>query len=169
MWIDAIDVKVRQHRRVVSVAVIIAVGVDADGQREVLGLDIGPSEAETFWTTFLRKFACRGLRGLKLVISYAHESLKAAVARVLNATGQRCRVGLLKKWLDRDSLLNMLRLGSGLPRELGSKERDQLELFASGSLRQLIPEDHILTRATVSTGVAATTSLVNAPLCMSVF
>jgi transposase-like protein len=90
-------VKARQHGRIVSVAVIVAVGVNADGRREVLGMDIGPSEAETFWTAFLRKLARRGLRGVKLVISDAHEGLKAAVVRVLLASWQRCRVGLLKK------------------------------------------------------------------------
>jgi transposase-like protein len=92
LWLDATYVKVRQASRVVSVAVIVAVGVNSDGRREVLGLDIGPSEAETFWMSFLRKLARRGLRGVKLVISDAHEGLKAAAAKVLGATWQRCRV-----------------------------------------------------------------------------
>jgi len=70
---------------IVSVAVIIAVGVNSDGRREILGMDIGPSEAETFWTAFLRKLARRGLRGVKLVISDAHEGIKATVAKVLLA------------------------------------------------------------------------------------
>ena len=69
LWIDATYLKVRQNGRIVSVAVIVAVGVNSDGRREVLGMDIGPSEAETFWTAFLRKLARRGLRGVKLVIS----------------------------------------------------------------------------------------------------
>ena len=93
LWIDATYMKVRQDGRIVSVAVIVAVGVNSDGRREVLGMDIGPSEAETFWTAFLRKLARRGLRGVKLVISDAHEGIKAAVAKVLNATWQRCRWG----------------------------------------------------------------------------
>jgi transposase-like protein len=71
LWIDATYVKVRQNGRIVSVAVIIAVGVNSDGRREVLGMDIGASEAEPFWTAFLRKLARRGLRGVKLVISDA--------------------------------------------------------------------------------------------------
>lgn len=91
--------KVRQSGRVVSVAVIIAVGVNGDGRREVLGMDIGPSEAETFWTAFLRKLTRRGLRGVKLVISDAQEGLKAAVARVLHATWQRCRVHFMRNAL----------------------------------------------------------------------
>src|SRR4051794_18099961 len=77
LWIDATYVKVRSNGRVVPVAVIMAVGVNADGRREVLGMDIGPSEAETFWTAFLRKLARRGLRGVKLVVSDAHEGIKA--------------------------------------------------------------------------------------------
>lgn len=92
LWLDATYVKVRQSGRVVSVAVIIAVGVNSDGRREVLGMDIGPSEAETFWTAFLRKLARRGLRGVKLVISDAHEGIKASITKVLHATWQRCRV-----------------------------------------------------------------------------
>jgi putative transposase len=99
LWIDATYVKVRQQGRIVSVAVIVAVGVNSDGRREVLGLDIGPSEAETFWTAFLRKLARRGLRGVKLVISDAHEGLKAAIAKVLNATWQRCRVHFMRNVL----------------------------------------------------------------------
>jgi putative transposase len=92
LWIDATYLKVRQAGRIVSVAVTIAVGVNSDGRREVLGMAIGASEAETFWTDFLRSLARRGLRGVRLVISDAHEGIKASVARVFNATWQRCRV-----------------------------------------------------------------------------
>jgi putative transposase len=99
LWIDATYVKVRSGGRVVSVAVIVAVGVNADGRREVLGMDVGPSEAETFWTEFLRKLRRRGLRGVKLVISDAHEGLKAAVAKILHATWQRCRVHFMRNAL----------------------------------------------------------------------
>ncbi len=69
--VDATYVRVHRNHRIVSVAVIVAVGVNADGRREVLGIDIGPSEAETFWTEFLRKLRRRGLRGVKLVVSDA--------------------------------------------------------------------------------------------------
>ena len=99
LWIDATYVKVRQDGRIVSVAVIVAVGVNTDGRREVLGMDVGPSEAETFWTAFLRKLARRGLRGVKLVISDAHEGIKASVAKVMNATWQRCRVHFMRNVL----------------------------------------------------------------------
>ena len=99
LWIDATYVKVRQSGRIVSVATIIAVAVNTEGRREVLGLATGPSEAEPFWTEFLRSLMRRGLRGVKLVISDAHEGLKAAVAKVLNATWQRCRVHFLRNAL----------------------------------------------------------------------
>jgi putative transposase len=92
VWLDATYVKVREAGRIVSVAAIIAVGVNGDGRREILGLAVGPSEAETFWTEFLRSLTRRGLRGVKLVISDAHLGLKAAIAKVLKATWQRCRV-----------------------------------------------------------------------------
>ncbi len=99
LWIDATYVKVRQAGRIVSVAVIVAVGANADGRREILGLDVGPSEAETFWTDFLRKLARRGLRGVKLVVSDAHEGIKAAVSKVLSCTWQRCRVHFMRNVL----------------------------------------------------------------------
>ena len=104
LWLDATYVKVRQAGRIVSVAATIAVAVNTDGRREVLGMATGASEAETFWTDFLRSLARRGLRGVKLVISDSHEGLKAAAARVLHASWQRCRVGLLKKLPGSDSL-----------------------------------------------------------------
>lgn len=99
LWIDATYVKVRSNGRIVSVAVIIAVGVNADGRREVLGMDIGPSEAETFWAEFLRKLRRRGLRGVKLVISDAHEGIKVAVSKLMNASWQRCRVHFMRNAL----------------------------------------------------------------------
>jgi putative transposase len=96
IWIDATYLKVRRGGRIVSVAVIIAVGVNSDGRREVLGLEVGTSESEPIWTAFLRKLTRRGLRGVKLVVSDAHEGIKAAVSKVLNATWQRCRVHFMR-------------------------------------------------------------------------
>jgi transposase-like protein len=96
LWIDATYIKVRQNGRIVSAAAIIAVGANADGRREILGMEIGPSEAETFWTGFLRGLARRGLRGVKLVISDGHEGIKAAVSKVMNAGWQRCRVHFMR-------------------------------------------------------------------------
>jgi len=84
---------------VVSVAVIIATGVDSDGRREALGIDIETSDAAPIWTAFLRKLTRRGLRGVKLVVSDAHEGIKAAVSKVLCASWQRCRVHFMRNVL----------------------------------------------------------------------
>jgi transposase-like protein len=92
LWLDATYVKVREAGRIVPVAVTVAVGVNGDGRREVLGMAVGSSEAEPFWLDFLRALKRRGLAGVKLVVSDAHEGLKAAVTKVLRATWQRCRV-----------------------------------------------------------------------------
>jgi putative transposase len=99
LWIDATYVKVREGGRIVSMAVIIAVGVNTDGRREVLGVATGPSEAEPFWKAFLRSLADRGLRGVKLVVSDDHKGLRAAASKVFNATHQRCRVHWLRNAL----------------------------------------------------------------------
>ena len=96
VWLDATYVKVRRDHHIVSVAVIVAVGVNTDGRREVLGMTVGHSEAEPFWTEFLRTLTRRGLRGVKLVVSDAHEGLKAAITKTLGATWQRCRVHFMR-------------------------------------------------------------------------
>lgn len=99
LWLDATYLKVRDGGRIVSVAAIIAVAVDTEGRRGIVGLHLGPSEAETFWTTFLKGLLRRGLKGVKLVVSDAHEGLKAAIRRVLGATWQRCRVHWMRSAL----------------------------------------------------------------------
>jgi putative transposase len=99
LWLDATYVKARQAGRIVSVAAIVVVAVNTDGRREVLGMATGASEAETFWTDFLRSLARRGLRGVKLVISDSHEGLKAATWRVLHASWQRWRVHFMRNVL----------------------------------------------------------------------
>ena len=99
LWLDATYLKQREGGRIVSVAAIIAVAVNTDGRREIIGLKIGPSEAETFWSGFLKTLVHRGLKGVKLVVSDAHEGLKQAIARVLSATRQRCRVHWMRNAL----------------------------------------------------------------------
>src|SRR4029450_1411257 len=79
VWLDATYVHVREHHQVISKAIVIATGLRADGHREVLGLDVGDSENETFWTEFLRDLKDRGLAGGRLVISDAHPGLQAAI------------------------------------------------------------------------------------------
>jgi transposase-like protein len=99
IWLDATYIKARRDHHIVSVAVIVAVGVNTDGRREVLGMTVGHSEAEPFWVEFLRSLARRGLRGVKLVVSDAHEGLKAAITKILGATWQRCRVHFMRNAL----------------------------------------------------------------------
>lgn len=100
VWLDATFVKVREQGRVVSQAVVIAIGVRQSGEREVLGCDVGPSEDGAFWLAFLRALVARGLGGVQLVISDAHEGLKGAIAAVLSgASWQRCRVHFVRNAL----------------------------------------------------------------------
>jgi putative transposase len=99
LWLDATYLKQREGGRIADVAAIIAVAANSEGKREIVGLHIGPSEAETFWTTFLKSLVRRGLRGVKLVISDAHEGLKGAIRRVMGATWQRCRVHWMRNAL----------------------------------------------------------------------
>jgi putative transposase len=102
LWLDALDLKVRQKHRIVSQAVVIAVGVRETGERAVLGFAVGASEEEAFWREFLRRRVSRGLHGVHLVVSAAHEGLKAAIAAVLHGTTwQRCRVHCLRTLLAR--------------------------------------------------------------------
>jgi putative transposase len=99
LWLDATYLKVRDGGRIVSVAAIIAVAVNTEGKREIVGLGIGPSEAEPFWSSFIKGLVKRGLRGVKLVISDAHDGLRHAITRVLGATWQRCRVHWMRNAL----------------------------------------------------------------------
>lgn len=100
VWLDATYVHVRENHQVVSKAIVIATGLRADGHREVLGVDVGDSENETFWTEFLRNLKDRGLAGTRLVISDAHAGLKAAIRRVLQGVAwQRCRVHAMRNLL----------------------------------------------------------------------
>lgn len=100
IWLDALYLKVRQNHRIVNMAVVIAIGVRETGEREILDVDIGASEEAAFWTSFLRSLVGRGLKGVQLVISDAHEGLKESVATVLNgAAWQRCRVHFMRNVL----------------------------------------------------------------------
>jgi putative transposase len=100
VWLDALVVKVREHGWVVNTAALVATGVNADGYREILGLDIGAAEDGAAWTAFLRSLVARGLGGVKLVVSDAHCGLKDAVAAVLDgACWQRCRTHFMRNLL----------------------------------------------------------------------
>jgi len=100
IWLDATYHKVRVDGRVISQATVVAVGVTSEGERQVLGVDVGPSEERAFWSAFLRSLVKRGLRGVRLVISDAHEGLKQAISTVLTgAAWQRCRVHFMRNLL----------------------------------------------------------------------
>jgi putative transposase len=99
LWLDAKHVKVRDHGRVVSKAVVVAYGVHESGVREVIGLDVGEVESGAFWTEFLRSLKKRGLDGVRLAVSDQHEGLKAAIARVLACPWQRCTVHFTRDML----------------------------------------------------------------------
>ena len=100
VYLDATYIKARNNHRIVSRAVVVATAVTIDGNREVLGVDVGDSEDEVFWTAFLRSLRERGLDGVRLVISDAHAGLKASIARVFSgASWQRCKVHLARNVL----------------------------------------------------------------------
>jgi transposase-like protein len=100
LWVDATYQKVRVDGRVVSQATVVAVGITSDGDRQVLGVDVGPSEDRAFWTAFLRSLVKRGLTGVRLVVSDAQEGLKQAISTVLHgAAWQRCRVHFMRNLL----------------------------------------------------------------------
>jgi len=100
VWLDATFVKVRENGHVVSMAVVLAVGVKVTGERSIIGLDVGPSEDGAFWLQFLRSLVARGLTGVRLVISDAHEGLKGAIAACLQGSAwQRCRVHFVRNAL----------------------------------------------------------------------
>ena len=102
LWLDALTQKVREAGHIVNVSLVVATGVNAEGRREILGLDVGTSEDGSFWLSFLRSLVARGLRGVKLVTSDAHQGLKDAVATVFaGASWQRCRTHFMTNLLSR--------------------------------------------------------------------
>ena len=133
-WLDATYVKVRSNGRIVSVAVIIGVAVITQGKREIIGVTVMPSEAEAFWTDLLRSLTRRGLRGVKLVISDAHEGLKAATAKGLGSSWQRCRVQFMRNALDCVAKRNRPMVAAALRNAFDQPSHGA----ASGQLRKLI-------------------------------
>ena len=102
VWLDGLTQKVREGGRIVNVCVVVATGVNAEGQREILGMDVGTSEDGAFWLAFLRSLTARGLSGVELVTSDAHQGLKNAIAAVFaGASWQRCRTHFMANLLTR--------------------------------------------------------------------
>ncbi len=142
VFIDATYCKARVNRRVVSQAIVVATGVRGDGWREVLGFAVGDSEDGAFWTAFLRSLKARGLGGVQLVISNAHEGLKAAIAAVLlGASWQRCRVHFLRKVLAQVPKGNAEMVAAAIRTIFAQPDaehvRDQLDVIAGMLGRQL--------------------------------
>ena len=102
LWLDALTQRVREEGRIAQVSVVVATAVNADGKREVLGIDVGTSEDGAVWLSFLRGLVARGLSGVELVTSDAHQGLKAAIATVFGgASWQRCRTHFMRNLLTR--------------------------------------------------------------------
>ena len=146
LWLDATYVKVRSSGRIVSVAVIIAVAVNTQGRREIIGATVMPvlaepsfawTEAETFWSDFLRSLTRRGLRGVKLVISDAHEGLKAAAAKVLGSSWQRCRVHFMRNALACVAKRNRPMVAAALRNAFDQPSRDSRESAMAKAHRRL--------------------------------
>ena len=125
LWLDATYVKLREAGRIVSMAVIVAVAVNTDGRREILGITVMPSEAEAFWSDFLRSLTRRGLRGVQMIISDAHEGLKAAARKVMGAGWQRCRVHFQRNLLARVNKTNKPVVSAVVKTVFAEKDRDQ--------------------------------------------
>ena len=114
VWLDGLTQKVREGGRIVNVCVVVATGVNAEGQREILGMDVGASEDGAFWLAFLRSLTARGLSGVELVTSDAHQGLKNAIAAVFTgASWQRCRTHFMANLLTRVPKRALLSLSKG--------------------------------------------------------
>lgn len=99
VWLDATYVKAREGGRILDRAVVVAIGLNEEGRREVLGVRVGPSETEPFWLAFLRELLDRGLRGVQLVVSDDHAGLRKAIQKCMNTQWQRCRVHFMRNLL----------------------------------------------------------------------
>ena len=102
LWLDALTQKVREAGRIVNVSVVVATAVNGEGKREIIGMDVGTSEDGAFWLAFLRSLSARGLGGLELVVSDAHQGLRGAIPAVFGgASWQRCRTHFMTNLLTR--------------------------------------------------------------------
>ena len=102
LWLDALTQKVREDGRIVNVSVVVATAVNGEGKREIIGMDVGTSEDGAFWLAFLRSLSARGLGGVELVVSDAHQGLRGAIAAVFGgASWQRCRTHFMTNLLTR--------------------------------------------------------------------
>jgi transposase-like protein len=141
VWLDATYLKVRDGGRILSKAAVLAVGLSKDGRKEVLGLKVGHSETESFWTEFLRELLDRGLRGVKLVVSDCHAGLRSAIQRCMGASWQRCRVHFMRNVLARvpkgrkEMAAALIR--TAFAQESSGAAREQWDLVAQGLEKEL--------------------------------
>jgi transposase-like protein len=165
VFVDATYVKAHDGARVVSKAIVVATGVAADGNREVLGLGVGDSEDKAFWTAFLRSLRARGLAGVRLVISDAHEGLRSSIEKVmLGAAWQRCRVHFMRNVLARVPRGSQEMVAAAIRTVFAQPDAaavaDQLDSIA-GKLGRQFPAVELMLRE-AATDVCAFTAFPNA-------
>jgi putative transposase len=139
LWLDAKQEKVRDRGHVVSKALVIAYGVHETGRREVIGLDVGEIESEAFWREFLRSLKRRGLDGVRLCVSDAHEGLKAAIARVLGCPWQRCTVHFVRDMHQHCRPSQRALVSAALREVFNADGHEQARERVSAVLEQLAP------------------------------
>jgi putative transposase len=136
VWVDAVYEKVREDERVESMAVVIATGVNPQGRREVLGLDVIPTETEEGWTQFFRTLKERGLSGVQVVISDAHGGLKNALRKVLKAEWQRCKVHFYRNVLVHVSKRSQAEVSEAMKAVFVQRDEKSAKVKAAEVVRQ---------------------------------
>jgi putative transposase len=136
VWVDALYEKVREDERVESMAVVIATGVNLQGRREVLGMDVIPTESEEGWTQFFKSLKERGLQGVRLVVSDAHGGLKAAVRKVLKAEWQRCKVHFYRNVLVHVSKRSQAEISEAMKAVFVQRDEKSAKTKAADVVRQ---------------------------------
>ena len=136
VWVDALYEKVREDERVESMAVVIATGVNLQGRREVLGMDVIPTESEEGWTQFFKSLKERGLQGVRLVVSDAHGGLKAAVRKVLKAEWQRCKVHFYRNVLVQVSKRSQAEVSEAMKAVFVQRDEKSAKTKAADVVRQ---------------------------------
>lgn len=130
VWLDAVVLEVRENHRVISLALVIAIGVDREGERHILGFELGAGESEAFWLAFLRSLRARGMEQVELVISDAHQGLKAAIDQVFSgAAWQRCRVHFMRNLLSQIARKDRKEVSAALKLIFAQDDRDLAGMY----------------------------------------
>ena len=137
VWVDALYEKVRVDERVESMAVVIAVGVNPQGRREVLGFDVIAAESEEGWSEFFKSLKERGMHGVKLVISDAHAGLKNAIRKVLKAEWQRCKVHFYRNVLAQVPKRSQAEVSEAMKAVFVQRDENSAKQKAADLVRQL--------------------------------